>query len=116
MLHPFYRSLSICLAALLWVGVVACAPVLAQQIDRNHVPSEERVDPLERRRDDIDGNNIRATMTNWLQVAETGSPTDYDFEWPKNTNRRYLVLGQLWVGAEVTANRSEERRVGKEWR
>ncbi|HEX7070922.1 MAG TPA: hypothetical protein VF190_08955, partial [Rhodothermales bacterium] len=79
--------------------------VLAQgEIDRNHVPSDERTDALERRRDDIDANNVRATMTNWLQIAETSNPADYDFEWPKNTNRRYLVLGQLWVGAEVTSN------------
>ena len=73
-------------------------------INRNHVPSDERVDPLERRRDDIDGNNIRATISNWLQTAETGSPADFDYEWPKNTNRRYVALTQLWVGAEGTAN------------
>ena len=87
------------------LGACVTLPALGQgQIDRNHVPSDERTDALERRRDDIDGNNIRATMTNWLQVAETSNPADYDFEWPKNTNRRYLVLGQLWVGAEVTSN------------
>ncbi len=86
------------------MGVVACAPVLAQQIDRNHVPSDERVDPLERRRDDIDGNNIRATITNWTQTAQSGNPGDFWYEWPKNTNRQYVSLTQLWVGAEVQAN------------
>ena len=79
--------------------------VLAQGvIDRNHVPSTERVDPLERRRDDIDGNNIRATITNWTQTAQSGSPADFWYEWPKNTNRRYVALTQLWVGAETEAN------------
>ncbi len=73
-------------------------------IDRNHVPSTERVDPLERRRDDIDGNNIRATITNWTQTANSNSPADFNYEWPKNTNRRYVALTQLWVGAETKAN------------
>ncbi|MCY4232785.1 MAG: hypothetical protein OXE59_03440 [Bacteroidetes bacterium] len=73
-------------------------------IDRNHVPSLERVDPLERRRDDIDGNNIRATITNWVQTASSGTPGDFWYEWPKNTNRRYVALTQLWVGAETTVN------------
>ena len=82
-----------------------CGPVWAQGvIDRNHVPSQERVDPLERRRDDIDGNNIRATITNWAQTAQSGSPADFWYEWPKNTNRRYVALTQLWVGAETQAN------------
>lgn len=74
------------------------------QIDRNHVPSEERVDPFERRRDDIDGNNIRATITNWTQTAQSGNPGDFWYEWPKNTNRIYVALTQLWVGAEVKPN------------
>ncbi len=73
-------------------------------IDRNHVPSKERTDPLERRRDDIDGNNIRATITNWTQTAQSGSPSDFWYEWPKNTNRRYVALTQLWVGAETAVN------------
>jgi len=87
---------------ILWMipGVIQAQGV----IDRNHVPSGERVDPLERRRDDIDGNNIRATITNWAQTANSGTPGDFWYEWPKNTNRRYVALTQLWVGAETTAN------------
>lgn len=88
----------------LMVGILAAPSAAAQQIDRDHVPSEERVDPLERRRDDIDGNNIRATITNWAQTAQSGNPGDYWYEWPKNTNREYVSLSQLWVGAEVQAN------------
>lgn len=74
------------------------------QIDRNHVPSDERVDPLERRSDVIDGNNIRATITNWTQTAQSGSPGEFFYEWPKNTNRIYVALTQLWVGTETQAN------------
>ena len=95
------------LRKLVVIGCLAifAAPVFAQGvIDRNHVPSDERVDPLERRRDDIDGNNIRATITNWAQTASSGSPGDFNYEWPKNTNRRYVALTQLWVGAETIAN------------
>lgn len=75
-----------------------------QEIERRHVPSQERVDPLERRRDDIDGNNVRATITNWLQTAQSGNPGDFWYEWPKNTRRIYVALTQLWVGAQVKAN------------
>ncbi len=70
-------------------------------IDRNHVPGTERVDPFERRRDNIDANNVRATITNWAQSGQSGTPGDFWYEWPKNTGRRYVALTQLWVGAEV---------------
>lgn len=75
------------------------------RIDRDHVPSEERVDPLERRADDIDGNNIRATITNWAQTAQRGNRSlEFWYEWPKNTGRQYIALTQLWVGAETASN------------
>jgi hypothetical protein len=98
---PFkMKHLSLCALALaLWV-----VPAQAQEIDRDHVPSDERVDRLERRRDDIDGNNVRATITNWTQTAQSGNPGDYWYEWPKNTNRIYVALSQLWVGAELQSN------------
>ena len=61
-------------------------------IDRNHVPSTERVDPFERRSDVIDANNIRATITNWAQTANSGNPGDFLYEWPKNTNQNIYSL------------------------
>ena len=77
-------------------------PVFAQGIvDRDHVPSLERVDPFERRRDNIDGNNLRVSITNYGQTAQTGSPGDFWYEWPKNTGRRYVALTQFWVGGRV---------------
>lgn len=92
---------------ILFIGLITLGGIQVQAqgvIDRNHVPSKERVDPLERRRDDIDGNNIRATITNWAQTASSGTPGDFWYEWPKNTNRRYVALTQFWVGAETSAN------------
>ena len=71
-------------------------------IDRNHVPSTERVDDFQRRKDVVDGNNVRATITNFLQTAQSGEAGDIFYEWPKNTNRIYVSLTQMWVGAEVT--------------
>lgn len=82
--------------------LVLAWPVLGQGvIDRDHVPSSERVDPFERRNDVIDGNNIRATITNWAQTGQSGNAGDFNYEWPKNTNRIYIALSQLWVGAQV---------------
>ncbi len=82
-------------------------------IDRNHVPSKERVDPDERRCDIVNGNNLAATITNWTQTAqcEGGGPDLPDnvfYEWPKNTNRIYVALSQLWVGAEVRDENGEK--------
>ena len=98
----------------IWIGILLSMlifPVtgMAQGvIDRNHVPSSERVDPFERRSDVIDGNNIRATLTNWAQTANSGNPGDFLYEWPKNTNRIYIALSQLWVGAEVKDENGED--------
>ena len=77
-------------------------------VDRSHVPSTERVDPFERRNDVIDGNNIRTTITNWAQTGQSGNAGDFNYEWPKNTNRIYIALSQLWVGAEVQDENGED--------
>lgn len=90
--------LLLCLGAVLFLPQITLAQGF---IDRDHVPSDERADPLERRRDVIDGNNVRATITNWAQTANSNQPGDFWYEWPKNTNRLYVALTQLWVGAEV---------------
>jgi hypothetical protein len=84
------------------VGVQSGSALAQGVIDRNHVPSLERVDQFERRRDNIDGNNVRASITNYAQTAQTGDPGDFWYEWPKNTGRRYISLTQLFVGARVT--------------
>ncbi len=81
------------------------APALAQgQIDRNHVPSNERVDIRERRQTDVDGNQVRTTIFNFGQTGRTGAvPDEIPYEWPKNTRRHYIALTGLFVGAEVTS-------------
>ncbi len=74
------------------------------QIDRDHVPSDERVDIRERRQTDIDGNEVRTTIFNFGQTGRTGAaPDEIPYEWPKNTRRHYLALTGLFVGAEVTS-------------
>ncbi|HYE57206.1 MAG TPA: hypothetical protein VD948_01825, partial [Rhodothermales bacterium] len=95
------RSLLTALLALL-----VAAPAWAQTT--GHTPSKERVDPLERRRDNIQGNNIRATITNWNQTAQSGQTGDFFYEYPKNTRRTYIALSQLWVGAKVTGTAGQE--------
>ncbi len=71
-------------------------------IDRNHVPSRERVDPKERAKSDIDGNNIRATIFNWGQTGRTGVvPDEIPYEWPKNTRQHYIALTGVFIGARV---------------
>ncbi|MBX2818091.1 MAG: hypothetical protein KTR29_00375 [Rhodothermaceae bacterium] len=102
-----YRSL--CFGAVLLTSLYLSAPVFGQGVvDRSHVPSLERVDPFERRNDVIDGNNIRTTITNWAQTGQSGNAGDFNYEWPKNTNRIYIALSQLWVGAEVTDENGED--------
>jgi len=96
------------IAVVLLLGVAVPAVRAQGVIDRNHVPGNERVDPFERRSDVIDGNNIRATITNWAQTANSGSPGDFLYEWPKNTNRIYIALTQLWVGTEATDRNGED--------
>ena len=93
---------------LLAAGSGIRAAVAQGVVDRSHVPSKERVDPFERRNDVIDGNNIRTTITNWAQTGQSGNAGDFNYEWPKNTNRIYIALSQLWVGAEVQDENGED--------
>lgn len=88
----------------LLLGVVVTSPLYGQgEVDRNHVPSNERTNALERRKTDIDGNNIRATIFNFGMSGRTGGgiPDEVPYEWPKNTRQHYIALIGLFVGAEV---------------
>ena len=109
--RSFSPSLRLAFAVpVLWLGLGLAPPALAQGvIDRNHVPSNERTDVNERRCDIVDGNNLAAAITNWNQTAqcEGGGPDVADnlfYEWPKNTNRIYVALSQLIVGAQTVDN------------
>ncbi len=68
-----------------------------------HVPSSERGDPTLRRKTDIDGNNIRATIFNTGLTGRTGVvPGEIPYEWPKNTKRYYIALTGIFIGGEVS--------------
>ena len=84
--------------------VASASPALAQgQIDRDHVPSEERVDLFDRRQTDLDANVLRTTVFNFGQTGRTGAgPDEIPYEWPRNTRRHYIALTGLFTGAEVT--------------
>src|ERR1043166_572315 len=85
---------SILLALLLFTGVWSPAQV-------QHVPSKERVDPTLRRRTEIDGNNVRTSVFNFVFSGRTGANQGVPYEWPKNTGRVYIALVALFVGGEV---------------
>ena len=66
-----------------------------------HIPSKERGDVTLRRKTDIDGNNIRATIFNTGLTGRTGVvPDEIPYEWPKNSGKTYIALTGIWIGAE----------------
>jgi len=64
-------------------------------------PSKERVDASLRRRTEIDGNNVRASVFNFVFSGRTGVGQGVPYEWPKNTGRDYVALLALFFGGEV---------------
>ena len=86
-------------------------PAAAQGvIDRDHVPSDLRTNLFERRESNIEGNQVRTTVFNNGLAGRIGTsdPNEIPFEWPKNTQREYIALSALFVGAEVTLNGGED--------
>jgi len=68
-----------------------------------YTPTDHRGDPNYRRKTDIDGNLVRASIFNFGFTGREGGsqPTHIPYEWPKNTKRMYIALtGILW-GAQV---------------
>ncbi|MEM0963593.1 MAG: hypothetical protein AAGK21_13770, partial [Bacteroidota bacterium] len=100
--------LAVAVGALLLVT----SPAFAQgQIDRDHVPSDERVDLFERRQTDLDANVVRTTVFNFGQTGRTGAgPDEIPYEWPRNTRRHYIALTGLFTGAEVVGESGD-----REW-
>ena len=94
--------------------IVSASPALAQgQVDRDHVPSEERVDLFDRRQTDLDANVVRTTVFNFGQTGRTSenAPDEIPYEWPKNTRRHYIALTGLFAGAEVVGESGEREYV-----
>jgi len=76
-----------------------------------NLPTELRVDPTLRRRTEIDGNNVRTSVFNFVFSGRTGANQGIPYEFPKNTGRYYVALVALFVGGEVVANTGETVRV-----
>jgi hypothetical protein len=88
--------------------IVGAGSMIAQL---NHTPSRERVDPTLRRRTEIDGNNVRTSVFNFVFSGRTGAGSGVPYEWPKNTNRYYVALVALFVGAEVVDDTGGTQRI-----
>ncbi len=102
------------LSALLALAAVAAPGALGQgQIDRNHVPSNERVNLFERRQTDLDANDLRTTVFNFGQAGRTSgsAPDEIPYEWPKNTRRYYIALTGLFAGAEVVGESGDREYI-----
>ena len=67
-------------------------------------PGKERVDGTYKRRTEIDGNNVRTSVFNYLFSGRLGAGQGVAYEWPKNTRREYIALVALWIGGEVIDN------------
>ncbi len=76
--------------------------VVAQN-NTGHQPSDERSSFEDRRKSILDANTLRASYHNFGFAGRT-SESNVDelyFEYPKNTNRRYLFFVSIFTGAEV---------------
>ncbi len=89
--------------SVLLLGCLASA-VFAQT--GQHTPSRERVLLNNRFRTEIDGNNLRTSVFNFLFSGRTGGGVNdgVPYEYPKNTGRMYVALVGLFVGGEVVDN------------
>lgn len=93
------------------VAVVLAVPWGTLLEAQTHVPSRERVDPTLRRRTEIDGNNVRTSVFNFVFSGRTGAGQGVPYEWPKNTQRYYVALVALFVGAEVSDDTGGTARI-----
>jgi hypothetical protein len=90
---------------LFYLAIVTLLTIAVQEVvaqDRGHVPSKERGDPRFRRKTNIDANLVRTTIFNFGLTGRTGVvPGEIPYEWPKNTNRHYIALTGIFIGAET---------------
>lgn len=104
-----------------WIVILNTVTLYSQ-----HVPSRERVDPTLRRRTEIDGNNVRTSVFNFVFSGRTGAGQGIPYEWPKNTGRVYVALIALFVGGEVVDDNGITKQIvevpayrqsptGKDW-
>ena len=81
---------------------VAATLLGVDPLPAQNTPSKERVDASLRRRTEIDGNNVRTSVFNFVFSGRTGAGQGVPYEWPKNTGRDYVALVALFFGGEVT--------------
>lgn len=89
----------------------AGATVIAQNNGLRHEPSNERSSFEERRKSIMDANTLRATYHNYGFAGRTSEDNrdELYFEFPKNTNRRYIYFVSIFTGAEVQNKNTGER-------
>ncbi|MFQ5631252.1 MAG: hypothetical protein ACE5I1_20970, partial [bacterium] len=84
------------------LSILIAVDLVAQN---NHVPSDERGDVRFRRKTNIDANLVRTTVFNYAFYGRTGGGAPdvvgFPFEWPKNTQRHYVALASIFLGAET---------------
>ncbi|MBN2425907.1 MAG: hypothetical protein JXR46_05425 [Calditrichaceae bacterium] len=80
-----------------------------------HIPSKERGDAKYRRKAQMEGNQIRASIFNHGQTGRYGGEypitEQTPYEWPKNTGKVYLALTGIFVGGEVKDNDNAIRKI-----
>lgn len=71
--------------------------------NNGHQPSDERSSFQDRRKSILDANTLRATYHNHGFNGRTGEGNvdELYYEYPKNTNRRYIYFVSIFTGAEV---------------
>ncbi|MBA65772.1 MAG: hypothetical protein CMG55_08230 [Candidatus Marinimicrobia bacterium] len=70
--------------------------------------SLERGDPNYRRETPIDVNKVRASIHN-IGSSGGGGAYGFHYEWPTNSDRRYIAYQALYVGSEVVTNSGETK-------
>lgn len=88
---------------------LSVSPVLSQ--GSTYVPGRERVDATAKRKTEIDGNNVRTSVFNYLFSGRLGVGQGVAYEWPKNTQRQYIALVALFIGGEVVDNEGNIVRI-----
>jgi hypothetical protein len=93
---------------------ILLALIFTEAAYSQYVPSKERGDSRFRRKAQMEGNQIRATVFNYGMAGREGSvpiTEQTPFEWPKNTGQVYLAVCGILVGGEVVDNKGETQRI-----
>jgi len=96
--NMLHRILTLTIALVITGGVS-----LIHAQNGGHQPSDERSSFEERRKSILDANTLRASYHNFGFAGRTSEQNvdELYFEFPKNTNRRYLFFVSIFTGAEV---------------